>query len=79
MNKLRMKKVDLEAIYPQAEKDREGEKLRRLCDDIHAGQRARHADGLALIRQFVSPRREDRLARPEFVAQLQESHKTNRD
>jgi len=29
---LRMKKVNLEAIYSQAEKDREGEKLKQLCD-----------------------------------------------
>ena len=29
---LRMKKIDIETIYPQHEKDREGEKLKRLCD-----------------------------------------------
>ena len=29
---LRMKKIDIETIYPQAEKDREGEKLKMLCD-----------------------------------------------
>ena len=28
---IRMKKVDLEKIYPQAEKDREGDRLRKLC------------------------------------------------
>lgn len=31
-NALRMKKIDIETIYPQAEKDREGEKLKLLCD-----------------------------------------------
>ena len=32
---LRMKKIDIETIYPQAEKDREGEKLKMLCDIAH--------------------------------------------
>ena len=31
-NTLRMKKINIEDIYPQAEKDREGEKLKQLCD-----------------------------------------------
>ena len=29
---LRMQRIDIETIYPQHEKDREGEKLKRLCD-----------------------------------------------
>lgn len=33
---LRMKRVDIEQIYPQSEKDKEGEKLKRLCD-MHEG------------------------------------------
>ena len=75
---LRMKKIDLETIYPQAEKDREGEKLRRLCD-IHVSQRTRHADGLQLIDKFVSPRRLDKLDRPEFQAQVFQSHQKTPD
>ena len=32
MPKLRMKKIDLETIYPQAEKDLEGVRLKHLCE-----------------------------------------------
>ena len=51
-----MKKIDIETIYPQEEKDREGEKLKKLCD-IYEGQKNLHADGIALINQFVTSRR----------------------
>ena len=37
--KLRMQKIDLETIYPQAEKDLEGERLKHLCE-IQAGQKS---------------------------------------
>lgn len=33
---LRIKKIDIESIYPQHEKDKEGEKLKKLCD-MHEG------------------------------------------
>ena len=33
---LRMQKIDLETIYPQAEKDLEGVRLKHLCE-IQAG------------------------------------------
>ena len=36
---LRMQKIDLETIYPQAEKDLEGERLKHLCE-IQAGQKS---------------------------------------
>ena len=53
--KIRMKKVDLEKIYPQAEKDREGDRLRRLCE-IQEGQKLISCDGMHLLREFVKPR-----------------------
>lgn len=31
-----MRRIDIETIYSQAEKDREGEKLKKLCD-VHEG------------------------------------------
>ena len=51
-----MKKIDIETIYPQEEKDREGEKLKLLCD-IAADQKNIYADGEMLINKFVKPRR----------------------
>ena len=51
-----MKKIDIETIYPQEEKDREGEKLKLLCD-IAADQKNIYADGNDLINKFVKPRR----------------------
>jgi len=51
---LRMKRVDLETIYPQEEKDREAEKLKRLCD-MQANRKSMHADGNKLISTFVKP------------------------
>lgn len=53
---LRIKKIDIESIYPQHEKDKEGEKLKKLCD-MHEGQKNLHADGTSLINQFVKPKR----------------------
>ena len=50
-----MKKVDLETIYPQAEKDKEGERLRRLCE-IQEGQKTISCDGTHLLRELSSPR-----------------------
>ena len=52
---IRMKKVDLEKIYPQAEKDREGDRLRRLCE-IQEGQKLISCDGTHLLREFIKPR-----------------------
>lgn len=54
---LRMKKVDIETIYPQHEKDREGEKLKRLCAQQET-QKSVHADGNMLIKNFVKTRHE---------------------
>ena len=62
---LRMKRVDIEQIYPQSEKDKEGEKLKRLCD-VHEGQKNLHADGRQLIDSFVLPRRLNKLDPSHF-------------
>ena len=60
MPKLRMKKIDLETIYPQAEKDAEGARLKHLCE-IQQGQKSNHADGRKLINEFVKPRQEEEI------------------
>jgi len=43
-----MQKIDVETIYPQAEKDHEADKLERLCNKERMAER--FADGDRLIR-----------------------------
>ena len=72
-----MKKIDIESIYPQAEKDREAERLERLCG-MHEGQKNIHADGRRLIENFVTPRRLLALKHPSIVISKQKSPEQNR-
>ena len=78
LNTLRMKKIDIEDIYPQAEKDREGEKLKQLCD-MHETQKNVTADGLALIERFVKPRRLVKIDARKVQAKIEQSHTKNQD
>ena len=75
---LRMKRVDIEQIYPQSEKDKEGEKLKRLCD-MHEGQKSLHADGRKLIDSFVKPRRLTKLDPSHFQNKIKMSYKRSPD
>ena len=75
---LRMKRVDIEQIYPQSEKDKEGEKLKRLCD-MHEGQKSLHADGIKLIKTFVKPRRLIKLDPSHFQSKIKMSYKKSPD
>lgn len=68
-----MKKVDIEKIYPQEEKDREGEKLKKLCD-MHEGQKSLHADGRELINTFVKPMKMVKHSAELFKQKLAMSH-----
>lgn len=69
-----MKKIDLETIYSQADKDREDARLREIGEQQRNEANARHANGKDLIDKFVSPRRMERLDRPQFEAQVFNSH-----
>lgn len=75
---LRMEKINIEEIYPQVEKDREGEKLKALCD-IHEGQKLIYADGTSLIRQFIKPRKMVMVRRPSFKNKIKQSHTLSPD
>lgn len=72
MPKLRMKKIDLETIYPQAEKDLEGVRLKHLCE-IQAGQKSQHADGRTLITTFVKPRQEEEIDQNKALQNIRHS------
>ena len=69
-----MKKVDLETIYPQAEKDREGERLRRLCE-IQEGQKTISCDGTHLLKAFIKPRMLKEMDLDEAEKKIQHSLK----
>ena len=71
-SKIRMKKVDLEKIYPQAEKDREGERLRRLCE-LQEGRKSIHADGTRLIQEIVKPRKLEEMDKEEAEKKIKHS------
>ena len=45
---LRMKHIDIETIYPQEEKDKEGAKLKAMGDSQRRNI-TKHADGIRLI------------------------------
>ena len=73
-----MKKIDIETIYPQHEKDREGEKLKRLCD-MQENQKAIYADGNMLIDAFVKPRYEVNIDHEALGATISKSHQKNHE
>ena len=75
---LRMKKIDIETIYPQHEKDREGEKLKRLCD-MQETQKAIFADGNMLIENFVKPRHEVNIDHVALGESINKSHIKNHE
>ena len=75
---LRMKKIDIETIYPQHEKDREGEKLKRLCD-MQETQKAIFADGNMLIENFVKPRHEVNIDHVALGESINKSHVKNHE
>lgn len=70
---LRMKRIDIEAIYSQAEKEKEGEKLKQLCA-MHETQRVLHADGTKLIAKFIKPLRMVKVRRPSYKQKITQSH-----
>ena len=73
-----MTQIDIETIYPQAEKDREGEKLKRLCAQ-HEGQKNVHADGRRLIDKFVKPRRLKKIGAQADDTKISFSHRQSPD